>query len=606
MSYLFLFVIAVLVGLLAPLAARAIADPLRGAIVWSTRVLCGLAALYALSATSFVSIPANEVGVVRKIYGVSSLPQGRLIATRGETGFQAAIIAPGSFMISPFFNILNSVDMLPVVVVPNGFYGRLLANDGQPLKEGDIMADAWPDAEFGHYLDAEYFLEHGGRKGLQLSILKPGIYPLNLALFQVKIGYQHNNKDGVTNTDDIYDIHGQTTADTPLDTSITRVPAGSVGVVRSSVQSASVDCAPIVAKVADNDGLKAELVPTSCKGVWSTSLPPNDYYLNRDAYDVTLVSTRVTTLEFKGGYDRRYIDLKVDSKGDFTQTERSVNVPKTNDAADVAVNTKVEGWEIPQELRAVVQIAPENAPIVVAAVGGQADVDNRIVVPAIRSHVRNVYGGIITIAEPDGKGGITQIERPTRVLDTIEHRTELEQAILARAQVDGRRAGVDLKEIRLGESVIPPELLLARQREQLAGQLKLAYVQEQSAQEQRQKTEQARSTADQQHDVVTAQIGVQTAKLNEDRQQALGHAERLFLEEQAAGQTAQANVLGKDSVLLLQEIKIVTDLLAAHPDLLRGIAFPRTVVTGGTEGLSGAAAVLGSFLEPVGKSAQER
>ena len=30
---------------------------------------------------------------------------------------------------------------------------------------------------------------HGGQKGLQLSILKPGVYPMNLALFQVRIGY---------------------------------------------------------------------------------------------------------------------------------------------------------------------------------------------------------------------------------------------------------------------------------------------------------------------------------------------------------------------------------------------------------------------------------
>ncbi len=123
----------------------------------------------------------------------------------------------------------------------------------------------------------------------------------------------------------------------------------------------------------------------NCKGVWETSLPPNDYYLNRDAYDVTLVSTRVTTLEFKGGFTRRYIDLKVDSKGDFQQTERSASFPKPEDAADTAINTKVEGWEIPQELRAIVQITPENAPIVVAAVGGQKEVDQRIVVPSIRS-----------------------------------------------------------------------------------------------------------------------------------------------------------------------------------------------------------------------------
>ena len=50
----------------------------------------------------------------------------------------------------------------------------------------------------------------------------------------------------------------------------------------------------------------------------------------------------------------------------------------------------------------------------------------------------------------------------------MEQRPALEAQILARVQDDGRRAGVDVKEIRLGESVIPPELLLARRRQQLA------------------------------------------------------------------------------------------------------------------------------------------
>ena len=104
------------------------------------------------------------------------------------------------------------------------------------------------------------------------------------------------------------------------------VPAGSVGVVRSSVEEKGQNCQPIKAK-ADFDGLVAELVPQGCKGVWNVSLPPNDYYLNRDAYEVVMVSTRVTTLEFKGGYERRYLDLKVDGKGDFTQTERVARFP---------------------------------------------------------------------------------------------------------------------------------------------------------------------------------------------------------------------------------------------------------------------------------------
>ncbi|HEY3720811.1 MAG TPA: hypothetical protein VGL41_11815 [Roseiarcus sp.] len=567
----------------------------RAAAIGALRLAFAFVALYEILSTSIISIPANQVGIVRKIYGFANIPPGHIIATHGETGYQAEIIPPGTFRISILFNVLNKVDLLPVVSVPNGFYGRIVAIDGEPLTAGQIMADAWPDAEQQKFLDAEYFMTHGGQKGLQLSVLKPGLYPLNLALFQVKIGYIKNSRDIIADTDDVFDLRGKTSETTPLDTSITRVPAGSVGVVRSSVQTAGVDCKPRTAKT-DNGGLTAELVTQYCKGVWDKSLPPNDYYLNRDAYDVTLVSTRVTTLEFKGGFSRRYIDLKVDARGDFTQTERTASFPQPPTAADAAINTKIEGWEIPQELRAIVQITPENAPIVVAAVGGQDEVDHRIVVPSIRSLVRNVYGGSITAPETAADGTVRQVTRPTRVLDTIENRGVLEQAILERAEIDGRRAGVDIKEIRLGESAIPPELLLARQREQLAGQLRAAYVQEQIAQEQRQKTEQARSTADQQRDLVTAQISVQTARLAQDRRQAEGHAERLFLEEQAAGQTAQVNVLGKDNVLRLQQLKLMLDLLAAHPEIVANLKLPQVYVGGG--GLEGPAAVLGSFLHP--------
>jgi hypothetical protein len=579
-------------------APRVIPDSVAGwrraAAVGLLRLAFALVAAYEVLATSIISIPADKVGIVRKIYGLSNLSAGHLIATRGETGYQADIIPPGTFRISIFFNVLNKIDLVPVVVVPSGFYGRIVANDGEALGAGQIMADAWPDDQQQKYLDAEYFMTHGGQKGLQLSILKPGVYTVNLALFQIRIGYIRNGRDITRDTDDVYDLRGLTAVSTPLDTSITRVPAGSVGVVRSTVQSPGVDCHARTATT-DNGGLAAELVTRNCKGVWESSLSPNDYYLNRDAYDVTLVSTRVTALEFKGGFTRRYIDLKVDSKGDFQQSERSASFPKPEDAADTAINTKVEGWEIPQELRAIVQITPENAPIVVAAVGGQKEVDQRILVPSIRSLVRNVYGGEITVPDHQPDGTTKMATRPTRVLDTIENRAALEQAILERAQIDGRRAGVDIKEIRLGESAIPPELLLARQREQLAGQLRAAYIQEQVAQEQRQQTEQARSTADRQNELVAAQISVKTAELAQQRRQAEGHGERLFLEEQAAGQTAQAEVLGKDSVLKLQALKLVLDMLAAHPELVSNLKLPQVYVAGG--GLEGPAAVLGSFLK---------
>ena len=602
MFYVVLAVFFLLLAAAAPMVSRRLLPqgaPSRSASI-ATASLFLLLALVAVVETSIVSVPADKVGLVEAKYGFKNLKDGHFVATDGENGYQAEIVAPGTFRISPFFNILNDLRELPVVVVPQGFYGRVVANDGAPLPAGQIMADAWPDADFNRFLDAKYFLEHGGTKSLQQSILKPGFYPLNLALFQVKVGFETNGRDVVRRNDDVWDVNGHHAEDTPLDTSITHVPTGSVGVVRSTVQVKGRDCTPKVAK-ADDGGLAAEVVPEGCKGVWSTSLPPNDYYLNRDAYDVTLVSTRVTTLEFKGGFTRRFIDLKVNQAGDFVQTERSVEVPVPESAADNAVNTKVEGWEIPQELRAVVQITPEHAPIVVAAVGGQKEVDNRIVIPSIRSYVRNVFGGTVTVPEVGADGRTSEVTRPTHVLDTIEHRSELEKAILALVQVDGRRAGVDVKEIRLGESAIPPELLLARQRQQLAGQLKQAYEQEQIAQVQRQAAEQAKATAEQQPTLVKAQIGVQTADLNAKKRKAEGQGEQEYLSQVAAGQKAQAEVLGKDAALELQVVKLLLDAVQARPEIVSGLTLPQVMVMGGGGGLEGPAAILGKLIGSGGK-----
>jgi hypothetical protein len=560
----------------------------------AVRLVLIAVAIIAAADTSFVRVPADSVGLVRKLYGAHAMPEGHVVAAAGETGWQAGVLPPGAFHVSPFLRVVNEITFVPVVNVPQGFYGRIVTRDGTPLDEGQVMADAWPDAEFAHFLDATYFLTHGGRRGLQASILKPGTYPLNLALYSVRIGHEPNGRDVTDNVDEVYDLNGYRTESSPLSTAITRVPAGFVGVVRSTIAEPGLACQDITDNT-EGGGLVARLVPRGCKGIWVDALAPGDYYLNRDAFDVTLVDTRVQTLEFKGGYTRRYIDLKVDQRGDFTQAERSVVVPfEAARSVDAAVGTKVEGWEVPQELRAVLQIQPRHAATVVAAVGSLAEVETRIMVPAIRSHVRNVFGGTVDVTEPDATGHPVTVTRPTRVLDLIEQRPALEAAILARVQEDGRRAGVDVKEIRLGESAIPPELLLARQREQLAEQLKRAYEQERIAQTERQAAEEARATADQQADLVHSQIAVQKAQLSEQQRRAEGRAERAYLEEQAAGQTAQVGVLGRDSVLLLQQTKIWAELLAAHPELLANLRLPQTMVFGG--GLEGAAATFGSAL----------
>jgi hypothetical protein len=47
---------------------------------------------------------------------------------------------------------------------------------------------------------------------------------------------------------------------------------------------------------------------------------------------------------------------------------------------------------VPLELRVLAQVTPDNAPFVVASVGGLPEIENNIMVPTIRSIVRNVVG----------------------------------------------------------------------------------------------------------------------------------------------------------------------------------------------------------------------
>jgi hypothetical protein len=171
-------------------------------------------------------------------------------------------------------------------------------------------------------------------------------------------------------------------------------------------------------------------------------------------------------------------------------------------------------------------------------------------------------------------------------------------------KLEARKAGVEIKEIRLGEPAIPPEILIARLRQQLADQLHETYQRETEAQKVRIETEQARATANEQPRLVEAQIAVQVANQREAERAALGRAERQYLEEIAKGQLAQANVLGQDRVAMLQALEKVLGTLEREPNLvgLLGKLVPNTVVTGSS--LEGAAAILGDAMNKAGGTNQ--
>jgi hypothetical protein len=275
-----------------------------------------------------------------------------------------------------------------------------------------------------------------------------------------------------------------------------------------------------------------------------------------------------------GGYEKRRIDLTVTDDGKIHQKAKSRNIPKPADAADQAIVVTVEGWRIPLDVRVVVQVDPVDAPRVVASVGGLQEVEDRIVTPALRSIVRNVAGG------PGRKA-----------LDLINKRDELETLVEKAIYPEGAKAGVAIKEVRFGDPAIPPELLVARQRQQLADQLKSTYQRERVAQEQRIAVEKSRSTADQQGDLVRAQIAVQVAELEKEQLRLKGEGEKLRLIEIAKGQAAQVGILGETRVYQLAVLDKVLTAAVSNPDIVK---IPSVYVQGETGGFEGPAAILGA------------
>ena len=574
----------------------------------SVRVVGVLLVLSAVASTSFVFVGEDETGHKHKIYIGSNLEDGAIIAANGEKGPQAEIMPPG-FQFEPLLNILYDVTMKPVVEVPEGQYGYLLARDGRPLRPDQTYADAFaPDETAKLVGDAAYFLTHGGQKGPQTSVLTPGKYRLNLFLWGVKF-------------DDA-----------------TEIPKGFVGVIKSNVHSRvdfgnlktdkPEDCSPVRKPGVTGGELAVPLVPVGCIGVWERALNPGKYYINHAAYTVKLIDTRVQAWEYRGGFTKRRIDLTVDQEGRIKQTEHSEVIPIPRDAADEAVFLKIEGWTVAQQLRVLVQVTPDNAPYVVASVGGLQEIEDRIMSPAVQSVVRNVSGGTIrfttpmldengdTVLDETGNPKMRVVIRQTQVLDVIENRPALENSIEKIIRIEGLKAGVDIKEVRLLEPDVPPELLVTRKREQLAQQLAKSYRQERAAQNERTQTERSRATADQQGELVEAQIEVQRSEQFAIARANEGRGERDKLSLIAEGQKLQALVLGEERVVELRKFEFVVgrviDFFEDHPNVLTTALanahkfVPERVFTIGGEGggnnLAGAAGVLGDFLSPAKSS----
>ena len=594
------FIVGVMLGAIVAFTGPSLLpQQFRNAYVDTALRLIGIAAIvFAVASTSFVRVPDGHLGQLFRIYGGGSLSEGRIVAVHGENGPQARILTPG---FHPWFlvNVLYDVDTSKTEVnVAKGKVGILTAKDGVPLRAGQAFADPFP-AKIGYnMLDAEVFLLNGGQRGPQLTVLTPGRYRLNRYLWDV----------------------------TEVDAR--EVKAGFVGVIKSNIH-ADVDFGTLKANKPDNcdvlrrpeekGRLDAPLVPVGCIGVWDKSLQPGQYYFNPDAFALTEIDTRAQVWTYAGGYRRANISLTVDAKGDIVQNRTEVDVPFEKENADRAIFVKMEGWDVPLELRVVAQVSPADASCVVAGVGTLRQIEDRVLTPSIRAITRDVAGGSYEITEAkvdenskpildkDGKPIFITVNRPTKVLDLINQRPLIEGEIERRIRPEAQKSCVTIREVRLGEPAIPPELLVAVRREQLATQLARAFIQERAAQEKRVDSEKAKATADQQSKLVESEINVQRSLQNAHAARNEGQGERDKLTFISEGQQKQVSVLGPDATVKLRQFELMLDTIAkfanSHPEVFTAALanaqkfVPNVQVGAGGEGVAGLlTAILGQNL----------
>ena len=138
-------------------------------------------AVLSLAGHMLVNIGGQEIGILERRYFGRQLPEGRVVALRGEVGVQARVLQPGLHFLVPF---IYAYHKFPMISVAEDEVGLVESIDGRPLDAGRIFARHTDSHDT--FQDGEAFLANGGQKGPQVDILPPGKYRINTYLFRVR------------------------------------------------------------------------------------------------------------------------------------------------------------------------------------------------------------------------------------------------------------------------------------------------------------------------------------------------------------------------------------------------------------------------------------
>ncbi|MCX6715206.1 MAG: SPFH domain-containing protein [Candidatus Uhrbacteria bacterium] len=480
-----------------------------------------------------VIIPDNHMGLVNVkmvFFGANkSLPDGKIIALNGEPGYQADTLASG--LKYGYWPWKYQIDIIPFLVIPEKKLGLVQAHDGASLKGGAVIAK---HVECDAFQNARQFLEGGGQRGPQISIIPPGTYRVNTQLFRVTLCDAMKIADGTvgivtalagksldTGKGEIagpivpgHDSfqNGQAFIDAggckglqeevilaglyyynPMLIGVemnplTEVALAHVGVVTAFVGEVGED-------LTGTEFKHANLFAKGKRGVWKDPMDPGRYPINPHTHRIESVPTASIVLNW------------ADSKNEAHNLDKGLNT--------IRARSK-DGFEISLDVSQIIHVSRENAAMVIARFGNMNNLVSQILEPIIGNYFRNAV-------------------QDASALDFLQQRGTQQQLACVAIREKLKDCNIEAVDTLIGDLIIPNELLRTQTERQIAKENEATYVIQQAAEKGRVMLAEQTALADTQKEVVSAQ-----RRLTVAQQDALTAAEKATGEANAARTRAEA------------------------------------------------------------------
>lgn len=523
-----------------------------------------------------IIIPEDKIGLVTKkfvLFGKNrELPENRIIAINGEAGFQARSLPPGIYF--GYWPWQFEITLQPLLIIPQGQIGLIVAKDGKDLETGAILARK---VDCDMFQNADAFIRNGGRKGRQTAFLTAGTYRINAFLFDVIVTDMtriNENMVGIVTTLDgmpveegniagklVHDHNNFQDADAFLTAGgnkglqqhvilagsyylnpwfvqieqikMTEIPIGYVGVVISYVGNEGKD-------LSGDEFKHGNIVSKGHKGVWAEPLGPGKYPINTFIMRVEMVPTTNLVLNWAS------------ARSEAHQLDKHLST--------ITVRSK-DGFPFNLDVSQIIHIPTNEAPKVIARFGNMMNLVGQVLEPTIGNYFRNSAQDADVIS----------------FLSSRKERQDAAKQHISRVLDQYNVFGVDTL---IGDIVPPDSLMKTLTDRKIAEEQKVTYDTQKKAQETRQSLEKETAIADIQKEIVKADQGVLISERIADAavKKAMGEASSVKIQA-----NAEAERLKVIAIADAERTKVTANAEAEKVKALANAEAEKISVTGDAE-----------------------